>query len=188
MVKFRIALGVFAISLPLLMGCTPNNPGTVNTLALTASPSKPAYKVGERVQFNMMLTNISHAAINVSNVVDGNIHVKTATKDGKAIQPRQTAVDYDSDLGTALAKNVVTVPVGGSVAEMLASKPTSGKKQVLRFVDKSATENIGTLYSVAVPGAYEFAIYYQYGGAATAGLAPFAGESNITTVKFVVSP
>jgi hypothetical protein len=129
--------------------------------------------------------NRSRIAVKVSNLADGNFHVRAATRNGANIQPSTTVIDYDVDLAAAITENVVRLPARRTISVVLESEPRPNLGgQVMQFVDIGPTENAGTFYSIAAPGTYEFKVFYRFGGKAGGGLS--TGETNTATIRFIV--
>ena len=183
---------LIALSLLLgLAGCATNvvaQPGTTVTIAATSS--KPVYAQGEPIKVVLYLKNATGADVFLSDVTAGTLIVDSLTRDGVAVQRRDSIVKYDEDLGSQLSQGAKKVRPGDSLSITWQSEedlPQKGET-LDTVVYEPRKPNAATHYLVSLPGQYELTLRYQFPrGADTSGTV-FAGQLGPTTVSFTVSP
>lgn len=190
--KFALfSLGLLAVTG--LLGGGMMDPAMAQTpaarVALSAKPSLSSYTLGQPVTINITLTNQSGAALGLSSLIDGNIAGVTLTRDGGAVNVRQTTIDYEESLDTLLGQSLRTVANGGTLSTSWESSNDSLLGgQSLQAVGFKAADHEVTLFDLSFPGTYKLSFYYQY-PAPTAGLpgTVYTGRTNTVTVSFKIN-
>lgn len=157
-------------------------------LLVTANPLKATYALGEQVEFDVVLKNVSASDIAVATV-DAALKITALTRDGAAVPGTTSILKSESELLPAIVQSLVTLTPGGETTIHLVTNHTGVPDgQVLAMESMGATDLEVREYSLGAAGAYSISISYRFQGANPGGLPVFIEESDAATAAFTVAP
>ncbi|MEM7052607.1 MAG: hypothetical protein AAF604_23285 [Acidobacteriota bacterium] len=198
--SFLIAVGLASVAWGQITTFTPGTTvGTPTTYPIQIHPqsmvqlagtmSQSSYSWWETVRIDLTLTNQGFSAIGLCPDFEGNIRVVSLKRDGVAIAPRLTWIDFDEDLGWILNQNLETVPRGGSLSLSWESgyDQVSGEEALEAVIFNKTTDlHQESIYPIGTAGTYEIKLRYRYPASTRFSTPVFTGSSNTITLTFTI--
>jgi hypothetical protein len=181
-----------ALVLPLAAACgggtSPPPAGPVHLVTLLVSAPASPFPVGAEVELEVTLRNDGTIATLVTSEVQGALRIQAATRDGAALVLFTTNVDPEEDLGATLERGLASLAPGQAATFTLRSRSdASAAGQALSVLRPGPVVGEDVL-GVALPGAYEVTLVYEYDGPVPAGATVFTATTAPAVAAFTVTP
>jgi hypothetical protein len=155
-------------------------------LTLTVTPSASTYNIGDQVALTVTLNNVSAGAVTASAYAPGNLRVVGLKRDGVAIRPSKTVMDFEEDPNLLRVEALTSIAPGGN-ASIHFDVDLDGTAGVILTgvkLGKGVHEHKAFVYRLSGPGLYTFTLRYRYKGPDNGQPSVFHGKLTSNEVSF----